>query len=254
MSETVMPAGLLEGQTILVTGAGQGNGRAMALGLAAAGARIIAADLNADTARETAETCGSGSGSVTLDISDRAQVLEAARQIEATYGPINGLVNNAGILLRGRVEEDPDLGKWLKTLEVNVSGCYSVTMAFLDQLKSTKGNVINIGSIQSFVATPNSAAYTASKGAVLQMTKALAVELARYDIRVNGIAPGVMRTPMTVETLANDKARTALMNHIPMRRVGEAEELAGPAVFLASRLASYVTGVMLPVDGGYLAV
>lgn len=254
MSEQAMPADLLKGQTILVTGAGQGNGKAMALGLAAAGARILSADLNADTAAETARECGADARSFALDISDRDSVLATAAEVEKSCGPIDCLVNNAGILLRGRVEEDPDIEKWKKTFEVNVTGSYSVAIAFLDQLKATKGSIINVGSIQSFIATPNSTAYTASKGAILQMTKSLSVELARYGIRVNGIAPGVMRTPMTVETLSNEKASTALMNHIPMRRVGEPEELAGPAAFLASRLASYVTGAMLPVDGGYLSV
>ncbi|MGV0908683.1 SDR family NAD(P)-dependent oxidoreductase [Martelella sp. FOR1707] len=254
MSEQMMPTDLLKGQTILVTGAGQGNGRAIALGMAAAGARILCADLNADTAADTAQACGADARSFALDISDRDSVLAAAAEIESSCGPIDCLVNNAGILLRGRVEEDPDIEKWKKTFDVNVTGTYSVAMAFLDQLKATRGSIINIGSIQSFVATPNSTAYTASKGAVLQMTKSLSVELARYDIRVNGIAPGVMRTPMTVETLSNEKASAALLNHIPMGRAGEPEELAGPAVFLASRLASYVTGVMLPVDGGYLSV
>lgn len=244
---------ILDGRTILITGAGQGNGRGMALGMAAAGARIIAADLNPETAAETAESCGGGAGWLQLDIADRDAVVTAAAEVAGRFGPIDGLVNNAGILIRGKVEDDPDLEKWLKTINVNVSGCYSMTMAFLDQLKLTKGNIINIGSIQSFVATPNSAAYTASKGAVIQLTKALSVELAKFGIRVNGIAPGVMRTPMTVETLSNEKARTALLSHIPLKRVGEAEELAGPAVFLASDMASYVTGVMLPVDGGYLA-
>lgn len=245
---------ILDGRTILVTGAGQGNGRGMALGMAAAGARIIAADLNPETAAATAANCGDGGGWLQLDIADRKSALAAAAEVENRFGPIDCLVNNAGILLRGKVEDDPDLESWMKTINVNVTGCYSMTMAFLGQLKTTKGSVINIGSIQSFVATPNSAAYTASKGAVLQLTKALSVELAKFGIRVNGIAPGVMRTPMTVETLANEKARTALLNHIPMRRPGEVEELAGPAVFLASGMASYVTGVMLPVDGGYLAV
>ena len=182
MSEAI-PTGLLKGKTALVTGAGQGNGKAIALGLAAAGARVLSADLNADTAAETARECGTDALSFALDISDREKVLATAAEIESRCGPIDCLVNNAGILLRGRVEEDPDIEKWKKTFEVNVTGTYSVAMAFLDQLKSTKGAIINVGSIQSFVATPNSSAYTASKGAVLQMTKALSVELARYGIR-----------------------------------------------------------------------
>jgi NAD(P)-dependent dehydrogenase (short-subunit alcohol dehydrogenase family) len=169
------------------------------------------------------------------------------------HGEVSILVNNAGILLRGSVDRDAADDEWDRTLQVNVTGTYNMVRAFLPALKQTKGTIVNLGSIQSFVSTPNSAAYTASKGAVLQLTKALAVELAQSGIRVNAIAPGFIETPMTEATRSDPDRLKALLAHTPMRRVGQPDELAGAVIFLASPASSYVTGVMLPVDGGYLA-
>jgi NAD(P)-dependent dehydrogenase (short-subunit alcohol dehydrogenase family) len=114
--------------------------------------------------------------------------------------------------------------------------------------------VINLGSIMSFVGARTSSSYAASRGAVLHLTKSLAAELAAEGIRVNGIAPGVIETPMTDVTRSNPEALESFMNHTPMGRVGQADELVGPVLFLASHMSNYVTGVMLPVDGGYLSV
>lgn len=250
-----IPHGLLSGTRVLVTGGAQGNGQAIAIGMAQAGAEVLVADLDRDNAVHTLSTIGlPEANAYSLDISDRSEAMALAHRVREAHGPINCLVNNAGILLRGRTDRPNGDEAWDRTLEVNVTGTYNMIRAFLEQLEETQGNVINLGSIQSFVSAPNSAAYTASKGAVIQLTRALAAEFAGRGIRVNGIAPGVMRTPMTVDTLSSDAAREALLRHIPMNRPGEPEELVGPAIFLASRLASYVTGVMLPVDGGYLTV
>jgi len=247
--------GLLKGKTAVVTGGGQGNGRAIAEGMAQAGAEVIIVDLNEATAIETAMALGmTKEHAFALDISDRAGAMALAAAVAARFGPIDCLVNNAGILLRSKLNDKMAEANWDKIIAVNVTGTFNMVQAFREMLIETKGSIINIGSIQSFVAAQNSAAYTASKGAVLQFTKALAAELAPFGVRVNGIAPGVMRTPMTVSTLANEAAIGPLMQHIPMQRVGEPSELAGPAVFLASDLASYVTGIMMPVDGGFLSV
>lgn len=250
----MIPTGMLDGKRVLVTGAGQGNGRAIAIGMARAGAELVLADLNEDACAETLSLAGGDGRTLRLDIADRDGCLRLAQTLLDEGAAIDCLVNNAGILLRGKFDRPEGPEFWDRTMAVNVGGTYNMVHAFLPHLTERRGSIINIGSIQSFVATPNSAAYTASKGAVIQLTKALAAEFAPRGIRVNGIAPGVMRTPMTVESLSRDDVREALLRHIPMARPGEPEELAGPAVFLASNLASYVTGVMLPVDGGYLSV
>src|SRR5262249_9262065 len=131
---------------------------------------------------------------------------------------------------------------------------YAVT-GFLEQLKRTRGSIINLASIQSFAAAPNdTTAYTTSKGAVAMLTKALAVELARYEIRVNAVAPGFIETPQTAISRANPDRMAFVLSHTPMKRVGQASEMSGPVVFLASSLASFVSGVVLPVDGGFLTL
>lgn len=240
----------------LVTGAGGGNGRAIAIGMAKAGASVIVTDVDKAAADETAGAIvalGARAWSFDLDVSDLDACRRAAETVRGEAGPINVLVNNAGILIAGKVSDANAREVWRKTFAVNVEGAFNMVNAFLDHLKETTGSIINIGSIQSFISTPNTAAYTSSKGAILQMTRALAVDLARFGIRVNGIAPGVIETAMTVALLEDPVRSKALMARIPMKRLGQPDELVGPAVFLASDAASYITGAMLPVDGGYLA-
>lgn len=245
------------GQVVLVTGAGQGNGAAIARAFGDAGAKVAVVDRNRDTAQDVATQIVSNGGSAAafqLDVSDAAACRELAEAVQDRLGPVNVLVNNAGILIRGAFGEGDALGDWARTLSVNLSGPYNMVLALLEQLKATRGCVLNVASIQSFVATPNSAPYTASKGGVAQLTKALASELAAHGIRVNAIAPGFIATPMTESTLADAEKTARLLAHVPMKRPGEADELAGPALFLCSAQASYVTGAILPVDGGYLSI
>jgi NAD(P)-dependent dehydrogenase (short-subunit alcohol dehydrogenase family) len=246
-----------EGQVVLVTGAGRGNGAAIARAFGAAGARVAVVDRNLETAAAVAAQIGAEHGSAEafeLDVSDPHACVQAAAVVRERLGSVNVLVNNAGILLRGAFGQGDALGDWERTLGVNLSGPYHMALALLDQLKATRGCILNVGSIQSFVATPNSVPYTASKGGVAQLTKALASELAPHGVRVNAIAPGFMVTPMTAGTLADPDKTARLLAHVPMQRPGEAAELAGPALFLCSIHASYVTGAILPVDGGYLSV
>lgn len=252
----MIPAGVLRGKRVLVTGAGQGNGRGIAIGMAQAGADLLLLDRNGDACHETLALAGASATGRVLqaDITDRIACRQLAADLLAEGVAVDCLVNNAGILLRGGFETDSSPELLDQTLRVNVTGTYNMVHAFLPNLTASKGSVINIGSILSFVASYSSAPYIASKGAILQLTKALALELAPKGIRVNGIAPGVMRTPMTVDSLGDPATRGSLLRHVPMARPGEPEELAGPAVFLASDMASYVTGVMLPVDGGYLTI
>ena len=247
----------LGGCLALVTGAGQGIGRAIAIGISKAGAAVIVTDLCRDTAAETATAItgvGGQSWSFPLDVRNLEECERLSAHVAAEIGLLDVLVNNAGILIRGDIDSVEAPNAWASTFAVNADGPFNLVRAFLAALRSTEGAVINIGSIQSFVAIPNSFAYTASKGAVLQLTKAMAAELAVHRIRVNGVAPGFMNTPLTAKTQADHARLAAILAHVPMGRIGQPEELSGAVVFLASRAASYITGVMLPVDGGYLAL
>jgi NAD(P)-dependent dehydrogenase (short-subunit alcohol dehydrogenase family) len=248
---------LLAGKRALVTGAGQGNGRAIALGLAAHGADIVAADIDlAGAERTAADLHGSGSNAFAfrLDVTDAAACHALAQTIERDIGDISILINNAGIIIREGLGSPRAAENWRRVLDVNLTGVFNVTHAFLPTLRKTRGTIVNLGSIASFVGVGDALGYAPSKGGVKLLTQALARDLARDGIRVNAIAPGVIETAMT-EVTRNDPARLAgFVSRTPLGRVGQPEELVGPVVFLVSEMASYVSGVTLPVDGGFLAV
>lgn len=247
---------LLSGSVAVVTGAGQGNGAAIAIGLARAGARVALADINGETVENTRETIVAEGGealAAKLDVTDRAAVLAFREQVLAGFGAASVLVNNAGVIRRTPIDGDEYESDWDATFAVNVAGPRNMVRAFLPDLTETGGSVINLASIMSLVAGPGLTAYAASKGAVAQFTKALAQDMAPYGVRVNAILPGVIATPMTEVTRQSPDAISRFMAHTPLGRVGQPEELAGPVVFLASPAASYITGALLPVDGGYLS-
>jgi NAD(P)-dependent dehydrogenase (short-subunit alcohol dehydrogenase family) len=248
---------LLSGKRALVTGAGQGNGRAIALGLAAHGADIVASDVDlAGAERTAAELRGSGGNAFAfrLDVTDAAACRTLAQTIARDIGDISILINNAGIIIREGLDSPRAAENWRRVLDVNLTGVFNVTHAFLPALRKTRGAIVNLGSIASFVGVGDTLGYAPSKGGVKLLTQALARDLARDGIRVNAIAPGVIETAMT-EVTRNDPARLAgFVGRTPLGRVGQPEELVGPVVFLVSEMASYVSGVTLPVDGGFLAV
>jgi NAD(P)-dependent dehydrogenase (short-subunit alcohol dehydrogenase family) len=245
--------GLLDGRVALITGAGSGIGEAIALAMANAGARVTAVDIDGGTAERTARAIGAEAASFACDVTDRAGCDRLAAEVRSRIGAISILVNNAGIIRRGTVMEPNTRADWDATLAVNLDGPYNMVTAFLDQLRETRGSIINIGSIQSFVALPNSAAYTTSKGGVRMLTKALALELSPLGIRVNAIGPGFTATPLNAKAREDPAYMANFESRIPLGRIGAPEDIAGPAVFLASDMARYITGVTLPVDGGYLA-
>ena len=248
---------LLARKRALVTGAGQGNGRAIALGLAAHGADIVATDIDlAGAERTAAELRGSGNNAFAfrLDVTDAAACHALARTIARDIGEISILINNAGIIIREGLDSPRAAENWRRVLDVNLTGVFNVTHAFLPTLRKTRGAIVNLGSIASFVGVGDTLGYAPSKGGVKLLTQALARDLARDGIRVNAIAPGVIETAMT-EVTRNDPARLAgFLGRTPLGRVGQPEEVVGPVVFLVSEMASYVSGVTLPVDGGFLAV
>jgi NAD(P)-dependent dehydrogenase (short-subunit alcohol dehydrogenase family) len=248
---------LLAGKRALVTGAGQGNGRAIALGLAAHGADIVASDIDlAGAERTAADLRASGSKALAfrLDVTDAAACHALAQTIARDIGEVSILINNAGIIIREGLDSPRAAENWRRVLDVNLTGVFNVTHAFLPTLRKTRGAIVNLGSIASFVGVGDTLGYAPSKGGVKLLTQALARDLARDGIRVNAIAPGVIETAMT-EVTRNDPARLAgFVGRTPLGRVGQPEELVGPVVFLVSEMASYVSGVTLPVDGGFLAV
>jgi NAD(P)-dependent dehydrogenase (short-subunit alcohol dehydrogenase family) len=246
----------IAGQVAVVSGAGRGNGRAIALGLAGAGGAVALCDIDADSAASVAAEITAAGGTARawgLDVTDRAACRRVAEGVAADLGPAAILVNNAGIIRRNPLTSPDAADDWDATLAVNATGAMNLTRAFISQLRETRGRIVNLGSIMSVAGGRNVAAYAASKGAILQMTRALAVELAADGIRVNALAPGVIDTPMTEATRADPQAIGRFMAHTPMGRTGRPEELVGPVLFLASDMSSYVTGALLPVDGGYLA-
>lgn len=248
---------LLANKKALITGAGQGNGRAIAMGLAQAGALVVVSDMNADNARQTAElisASGRDAQCHQLDVTDLEQCRAIAAKVDAELGAIDILVNNAGIIIREGIDSPNAARNLQQVMKVNHDGTFNVTYAFLPALRKASGSVVNVASIASFSGQPNTLGYSSSKGAVKMLTQSLAVDLAKEGVRVNAIAPGVIETPMTMSTRENPEKLERFLARIPMHRVGRPEELVGAVLFLASSMSTYVTGTTLPVDGGYLAM
>jgi NAD(P)-dependent dehydrogenase (short-subunit alcohol dehydrogenase family) len=257
MSEsTKLPPALLDGKLVLVTGGGQGNGRAIALGVSAAGAKVVVTDVRIDTANAVAEEIGAAGGTahaLQLDVTDAAACTELAQRVMHEIGPTHVVVNNAGIIIRETIDSPRAHENWRRVMDVNVNGVFNVVHAWLPALRRTRGNIINIASIASFVGVGNTLGYSPSKGALKLFTQTLARDLSADGIRVNAIAPGVIETPMTSSTREDPSKLSGFMSRTPLGRVGQPEELVGPVIFLASQMATYVNGAILPVDGGYLA-
>src|SRR5260221_8500568 len=226
--------GLLDGRVALITGAGSGIGEAIALAMAGAGARIVSVDINVGAAVRVAKAVGGDAVGLACDVTDRPSCDALATTVGRDIGRVAILVNNAGIIRRGQVTDANTRRDWDDTLAVNLDGPYNMVTAFLEQLRETKGAVINIGSIQSFFALPNSAAYTTSKGGVRLLTKALVIELSPLGIRVNAIGPGFTATPLNAKAPEDPAYMANFPSCIPLGRIGTPQAIAQPAVFLAS--------------------
>lgn len=273
----------LDGKVAIITGAASGMGQAMAILFAREGATVVVADVNEvggqETVRriqeETRETFGqaemaAGGGAarptygatdgraefVKVDVSQSDQVKKLVDDTVNKYGKLDIMINNAGVALLGKDGKIADVTEdtWDRVIDINLKGVYfGMKYAIPHMLKQGGGVIINNASIAGLVGFPNLAAYCASKGGVIQLTKATALDYANDNIRVNAICPGVIRTAMTEPLLADREAREGLERATPLPRLGEPEDIARAALYLASDDASFVTGTTLVVDGGWLA-
>lgn len=254
-------AGRLEGKVAVVSGAGTGIGRATAVRLAEEGAEVVVSSRTLANVQETARLVADATGSTPLaaavDVADRAAVDAHVAEVAERFGGIDVLSTNAAVELphAPSVEETTD-EEWERILRVNVSGTFFLCRAALPVLRPG-ASIVNMASINSFIAWSNDAAYTASKGAVLQFTRALALELAPRGMRANCVCPGVIDTPLTDSFLDRAEDRDALRAEYagasPLQRLGTAREVANCVLFLASDEASFITGSALMVDGGTTA-
>jgi NAD(P)-dependent dehydrogenase (short-subunit alcohol dehydrogenase family) len=243
----------LEGRIALVTGSGSGIGRATARLFAAEGAHVYIADVNGTAAEAVAAEIvesGGGATAVTADVSRGQDVTAMFRAVEMAHGKLDVLVNNAGLNVRGDFRHVSD-AEWVTIREVNLDGVVRVARDGFALLKASgRGSLVNVASILANRGLRQLTAYSATKGAVTALTRGLAVEYAPFGIRVNALCPGFVETALTQRVLRIPPLHKALVDSTALRRLGEAEEIAKAALFLASDEASYVTGAELAVDGG----
>lgn len=238
----------------IVTGAGSGIGRACARALVARGDRVVCADLDGDSAGKIVAELGSVSVAVAVDVSLASSCDEMVATTLETFGRVDVLANCAGIE-RGAPAHELSDEDWTASLAVNLSGSFWSARAAAGPMieQDDGGRIVLIGSINSQMALPGGAAYCASKGGVLMLGRALAVDWAPYRITVNVVCPGVTDTPMSAESLADDQRRARLLGRVPLGRPADPAEIADVVRYLTSPGASYVTGTYVPVDGGWLA-
>ncbi len=247
----------LDGKTALVTGSSRGLGYVLARGLAQAGARVLINGTNEkrlDEAVETLRAEGLDVAPCPFDVRDKDAIDRAITGVQDKQGRIDILVNNAGVQSRAPVEEFT-FEEWQRVMDINLTGVFLTSQRVIqDMIPRKSGKIINICSMSSEICRPTAVAYSASKGGVKQLTKALCVELAKHNIQVNGIGPGYFITEMTQPLADNPDFDVWIKGRTPAARWGLPEELVGAAVLLASEASSFINGQILYVDGGMLSV
>jgi len=245
----------LKGHTALVTGANGGLGAHFARTLASAGAAVAIAARRVDSLRQVQDdivSAGGRASAVALDVTDAAAVARAFDEASAALGPVTVVVNNAGIAITKPILDHTE-DDWDQVIEVNLNGAWRVAQAAARHMvKNAKGgSIVNIASILGLRVSAQVPSYAASKAALIQLTKAMALELARHKIRVNALAPGYVETGINREFFASEPGQ-ALVKRVPQRRIGQPGELDGALLLLASDAGSYMTGAVIAVDGGHV--
>ncbi|MEM0288209.1 MAG: glucose 1-dehydrogenase [Nitrososphaerota archaeon] len=241
----------LADKVAIVTGAASGIGREIARVFASEGAKVVAADINYDGVLALSKEIESGAVAVKADVSKKDDVIRMVKEAIDRYGRVDILVNNAGIQTVRRfldLKED----EWRKVIDVNLTGAFLCSQMVAREMvdRAVEGSIVNISSIHGYIPRIMKIHYDASKSGLIMLTKETALELAPYHIRVNCIAPGIIDTPMNQEVLAIPEKKKSMIERVPLKRIGEAMDVANAALFLVSQESSYITGAVIPVDGG----
>jgi NAD(P)-dependent dehydrogenase (short-subunit alcohol dehydrogenase family) len=247
----------MESKVAIVTGGSRGLGKEMARALAEAGANVVVCSRDAAKVRAVAEELTASTGQTCegygCDVADEAQVASLVQQVLDEFGQIDVLINNAGINIRGPIEE-LSLEQFLQVQATNVTGVWLMCRAVSPHMKARRyGRVINVGSTLSVVSIPERTPYATSKGGVLQLTRTLALEWAPYAVTVNAILPGPFATEMNLSLINDPEQYKHFASQVPLGRWGDLEEIGGLALFLASDASSFVTGAAIGIDGGWTA-